>query len=91
MPSLPRMPDSPRPARPVRMTNLPTIGRYLIVLGICLAVVGGMFVLLGRLGIVRLPGDILIQRRGVVIWLPLASSLVISVILTLVLNLLLRR
>ena len=80
-----------RPARPVKMTSLPTIGRYLIVLGVCLVLVGGTLVLLGRLGLGRLPGDILIQRRGVVVWVPLVSSLVLSVMFTLVLNLLLRR
>jgi multisubunit Na+/H+ antiporter MnhG subunit len=73
------------------MASLPTFGRYLVILGIVLVAAGAMLVLLGRLGVNRLPGDILVERRGVAIWLPLASSLVISVILTLVLNLLQRR
>jgi hypothetical protein len=59
--------------------------------GLVLVVTGAALLLIGRLGVGRLPGDILVERRGLVIWLPLASSLVISLILTLVLNLLLRR
>jgi len=73
------------------MASLPTVGRYLIVLGALLVVTGAAVLLLSRLGVGRLPGDILIERRGLVIWLPLVSSLVVSLILTLVLNLLLRR
>ncbi len=73
------------------MASLPTIGRYLIALGLLLALAGVVFVVLGRLGVSRLPGDILIERRGVVIWVPLVLSLVVSLILTLVLNLLARR
>jgi len=61
------------------------------VLGALLVVTGAAVLLLSRLGVGRLPGDILIERRGLVIWLPLVSSLVVSLILTLVLNLLLRR
>ena len=85
------MPVLREPARPARMVSLPTTGRYLIILGVLLAVAGAALLLLGRLGVSRLPGDILFERRGLVIWLPLASSLVISLILTLVLNLLQRR
>jgi len=73
------------------MASLPTIGRFLVVLGVLLAVAGAALILLGRPGVFRLPGDILIERRGLVIWLPLVSSLVVSLVLTLVLNLLLRR
>jgi hypothetical protein len=73
------------------MVSLPTIGRYLIALGVLLVLAGAVFLVLGRLGVSRLPGDILVERRGVVIWVPLASSLVVSLVLTLVLNLLARR
>jgi len=73
------------------MASLPTIGRYLLLFGLILAVVGGVLVVFGRLGLGRLPGDILVERRGVVVWIPVVSSLFISLVLTLVLNLLLRR
>jgi hypothetical protein len=85
------MPAPREPAQPIKMANLPTFGRYLVVFGAFLVLTGAALMLLGRLGVSRLPGDVLIERRGLVIWLPLASSLVVSLVLTLVLNLLLRR
>ena len=85
------MPARRETARPARMANLPTIGRCLVILGVFPVVAGATLILHGRPGVYRLPGDILIERRGLVIWLPLVSSLVISLILTLVLNLLIRR
>jgi hypothetical protein len=88
--SFPRMPARREP-RPVKMASLPTLGRYLVIFGALLVVAGATLLLLGRLGVSRLPGDILIERRGLVIWLPLVSSLVVSLILTLLLNLLTRR
>jgi hypothetical protein len=44
---------------------------------------------LGWLG--RLPGDINLERGGTRVYVPLASSIILSILLTLVLNLLLRR
>lgn len=67
------------------------LGRLLIFLGLVLAAVGLIFVVLGRLpGIPRLPGDILIRRGNVTFYFPLATSLLISVLLTLIFSLLRR-
>ncbi len=77
------------------MGELSGIGRLLIVGGLALAVVGAVLVAapripgLNRLG--RLPGDILIERGSSTIFIPIVSSIVISVLLTIVLNLILRR
>jgi len=74
------------------MIELSSIGRTLITLGLFLVLLGGFFILLGHLPfLARLPGDIAIQRRGVNIYIPLASSLAVSIILTIIVNLLLRR
>jgi len=67
------------------------MGRYLIVVGLALAAVGLLFVLGERVGLGRLPGDLEWKRKGVSIHFPIVTSLVISVVLTVLLNLFLRR
>jgi hypothetical protein len=67
------------------------IGRVLIVVGIALAVVGVLFVALERMGLGRLPGDLMWQRKGIRVYVPIATSILLSLVLTVVLNLLLRR
>jgi hypothetical protein len=68
------------------------IGKLLVVLGLLIAAVGVVLLLFGRLPLVgRLPGDLHIQRGNWTFYFPLATSLVLSVILTLVLWVLGRR
>lgn len=57
--------------------------KTLIVLGLVLLVVGLLWPLIARFGLGRLPGDIVIEQDG--IYLPLATSLLISAVFTLVL------
>ncbi len=66
------------------------MGRVLMGLGALLMVAGGVLWAVGRLGL-RLPGDLVWHRGPVTVYLPLASALLISVVLTLLLNLFLRR
>lgn len=61
------------------------IGRTLILLGVLLIVIGGVLALLGR--VPRLPGDIYVQRKGLTLYVPLATGLLLSLVLTLLLNL----
>jgi hypothetical protein len=65
------------------------LGKLLIVGGLILMVAGVAVVLLGRSGIPfgRLPGDIVYRGKNTVIYFPLATSVVLSVVLTLVLYL----
>jgi len=59
------------------------IGKMLVLLGIILAVIGGLILLVGRVSwIGRLPGDILIQKKNVTIYFPLATSILVSIALT---------
>jgi hypothetical protein len=67
------------------------IGRLLIGAGIILVVAGVLFILARPLHLGALPGDITVSGRGWQATLLIGTSLVLSVILTLVLNLLLRR
>lgn len=61
------------------------LARFLIVLGILLVVAGLLWPVLSRIGIGRLPGDIMIEREGFRLYIPIMSSLLISAVLSLVL------
>jgi Protein of unknown function (DUF2905) len=63
------------------------IGRLLVAIAIVLVVIGGLILLLGRMGLPlgRLPGDILYRGKNTTFYFPLASSILISVVLSLVL------
>jgi hypothetical protein len=67
------------------------IGRTLVILGLVIAAVGALVWLLGGLGLGRLPGDLHWRRGDTEIYVPLASSLLLSLVATLVLNLLFSR
>ena len=74
------------------MPDLNSLARWLILLGLGIAVAGAIVWLIGRTGIPlgRLPGDFRIAWGTTTCFVPLASSIVLSLILTLLLNLLLR-
>jgi len=59
------------------------ISRILIVAGVILLLAGLAWPVLARLGLGRLPGDIMVERGNFRFYFPLATSLVISVFLTL--------
>ncbi|HXF64471.1 MAG TPA: DUF2905 domain-containing protein [Caldilineaceae bacterium] len=67
------------------------IGRLLIVIGGSLLVLGLVLVLAGRIpGLGQLPGDIRIQRDNFTFYAPLGTMLLLSVLLTILLNVLAR-
>jgi hypothetical protein len=70
--------------------DLQTLGKYLALVGLSLALVGGLMVIGGRLGLGSLPGSLRIQREGFSCYVPIAASILLSLLLTLILNLLLR-
>ncbi|HSH29143.1 MAG TPA: DUF2905 domain-containing protein [Thiohalobacter sp.] len=57
--------------------------RLLITIGIVLLVLGLLWPLLTRLGLGRLPGDIMIEREGFRFYFPLMTSIIVSLVLTL--------
>jgi hypothetical protein len=68
------------------------LGKILIAFGLLIALAGVVLVLVGRVPwIGRLPGDIHIQRGNFTFYFPLATSLLLSVVLTLILYLVGRR
>ena len=63
------------------------MGRMLVILGVALVVIGGIVMLLGRTGLPlgRLPGDFLYRGKNTTFYFPLASSILISAVLSIVL------
>lgn len=59
------------------------MSRILVVLGIVLVIAGLLWPWLGKLGLGRLPGDIVIEREGFRVYLPLMTSLLVSLVLSL--------
>ena len=73
------------------MIGLNQLGKWLVFLGLGIAIVGGVLLLSARfpwLG--QLPGDIRIERKGFSCFFPLATSVIISILLTVVLNIVVR-
>jgi hypothetical protein len=64
------------------------MARWLIILGVVLIVAGLLWPWLGKLGLGRLPGDIVIERDNFRAYIPITTSIVISVVLSLILWLL---
>jgi hypothetical protein len=65
-----------------------SISKLLIIFGLALLAVGLFWPLIARTGIGRLPGDIVIERENFRLYIPLATSLLISVVLSVLLWLL---
>jgi hypothetical protein len=59
------------------------VGRFLVIVGAVLVLVGLAWPLLQRLGLGRLPGDIVIERGNFHFFFPITTSLIVSLVLTL--------
>ncbi|TMC54665.1 MAG: DUF2905 domain-containing protein [Chloroflexi bacterium] len=64
------------------------VGRLLLVFGVLLVVIGGALMLFGRF---NLPGDFTFRSGSVTVYVPLATSIVLSIVATIVLNLVFRQ
>ena len=74
------------------MVDLQSAGRLLLIVGVVIALLGGLLLIGGRVfpWLGRLPGDIQIQRGNMSCFFPLATSIILSLVLTIVLNLIIR-
>lgn len=70
--------------------ELQNLGKLLLVVALAMAVLGGALWVGGRLGLGSLPGDIRLRGQGWSCFFPIATSLLLSLILTILLNLLYR-
>lgn len=69
----------------------PEIGRVVLVVGLLIAGIGLLAILGVRLPFGNLPGDIRIEGERGGIFIPLASMIILSIVLTILLNVFLRR
>jgi hypothetical protein len=67
-----------------------TLAKILIATAFALALVGGALLLAAKLGLGRIPGDIVVRRGNFTLYAPVGLMLLLSLVLTLVLNLLRR-
>lgn len=74
------------------MLDTPSIGRWLFISGIVLAILGGAVWLAEKSGLPwsKIPGDFRFQFGSISCFIPLASSIILSILLTILLNLILR-
>ncbi len=71
--------------------SLEGIGKLLIGGAVVLLVLGGIFFLLGRFGFDRLPGDLIFRRGNLTVYAPIGLMILVSIVLTILLNLFFRR
>jgi hypothetical protein len=71
--------------------DLSALGKALLIGGAVVALVGLLLVLAGRGILPRLPGDVSFGRGNTRVYIPLGTSIVLSVLLTIMLNLFVRR
>lgn len=74
------------------MSDLNSLGKWILLLGLGISAIGGLVWIAGRLGLPlgRLPGDFRFETGGVTCFAPLATSILLSLALTVILNLVLR-
>ena len=71
--------------------GLENVGKLLLGGAVVWLILGGLFLLLGRLGIDRLPGDLVFRRGNATFYFPIGLMILLSIVGTLVLNILFRR
>ena len=71
--------------------GLEALGKLLIGGAVVLLVLGGLLFLLGRFGLDRLPGDLVFKRGDFTLYIPIGLMVLLSVIGTIVLNIIFRR
>ncbi len=68
------------------------LGKIILIIGAVMVLLGGIMLLAGKIpGVGRLPGDILVQRGNFTFYFPIVTMLVLSLLLTLILNAVFRR
>ena len=66
------------------------VGKLLLIVGAVILVIGGVLVLLTRMGVAQLPGSISVSSGNFSFFFPVAFCIVVSVVLTVVINLIVR-
>jgi uncharacterized membrane protein len=71
--------------------GLESVGKVLIGGAVVLLMLGGVLFLLGRFGVDRLPGDLVLRRGNFTLYFPIGLMILLSVVGTIVLNIVFRR
>ena len=58
--------------------------KLLVTIGLVILIIGLLWPLISKLGLGRLPGDILIRREGFTFYFPIATSIIVSVVVTVI-------
>jgi phosphotransferase system glucose/maltose/N-acetylglucosamine-specific IIC component len=67
------------------------LGKTIILMGVVLIVVGALFMLIGKGGLPKLPGDIYIKKDNFVFYFPWVTSIVVSAVLSFIFYLFFRK
>lgn len=74
------------------MNSLAGLGKVILMVGLFMMITGGLLMVMGKIpGLGRLPGDIFVQRGNFSFYFPVVTMIIVSVVLTVLLNLLFRR
>lgn len=68
-----------------------SFGRMIIIIGLVVTIFGVMLLFGGKLGLGKLPGDLFFQKGNITFYFPVVSSIILSLLLTAILNLIFRR
>jgi hypothetical protein len=80
-----------RGARGERLSELPSLGKILLILGAIIIVLGLLFLFSQHIPFLgKLPGDIIIKKDGGSFYLPIVTCIIISIVLTIIINVILR-
>ncbi|WP_427339071.1 DUF2905 domain-containing protein [Caloranaerobacter sp. DY30410] len=63
-----------------------SLGRFLVITGLIFIILGGFLIILQKVGLGKLPGDIVYQKGNFTFVFPIATSIVLSIILSIILN-----
>jgi hypothetical protein len=70
------------------MPDFMLMGRWLVIAGVCLVVTGGIVYIIGKVGgFSQLPGTLRVEGQGITCIFPILGSIILSIILTVLLNL----
>ncbi|MEW6621750.1 MAG: DUF2905 domain-containing protein [Bacillota bacterium] len=74
------------------MGELSSMGKMLMIIGLTVFLIGGLIILASKLPFIgKLPGDFYFKRGNFTFYFPLATGILLSILLTIILNLILRR
>ncbi|MEK6689859.1 MAG: DUF2905 family protein [Nitrospirota bacterium] len=69
----------------LEMQGFQPLGKILIIIGLFIIILGILFLFAGRIPwIGRLPGDIVIERTNINIYIPITTSIILSILLTII-------